>query len=430
MIPRVKGTQDVLDLKLYNFLVEKTRAYLEAAAFTEISTPILEHTDLFRRSLGLHTEVVSKEMYTICTQHSLEEEKSEKLCLRPEATASTMRAFFNNAIEKRPWKVFSYGPVFRHERPQKGRFRQFNQMNMEIIGAQSIAHDAEFIALLYNFFKETLKIRSFSLTINFLGSPQDRIVYKEILKEFLEEHDVLPAKINELKDKNILRIFDLKDSECKEILKNAPIITDHLGDTSKREWEELQNLLEALAVPFICDPRLVRGLDYYNKTVFEFISSQLGSQNAFGGGGRYDYLSQALGEQDPLPSLGAAFGMERVGMILEQQYEELNLPQKPLLQMIMPMSADQNIHALLCAQKLRNNGICCDIILDHTSIKHMMRKADKAQAEHVIIIGEDEITHNYYTVKNMITGLEERVEKEKLIKFFVEYDHAKKTTNT
>lgn len=419
MIPRVKGTQDFLDLTLYNFLIDKTRKHLETAAFTEISTPILEHTDLFKRSLGLHTEVVSKEMYTISnTSQTGDEGASEKLCLRPEATASTMRAFFNNAIEKRPWKVFSYGPVFRHERPQKGRFRQFNQMNIEIIGAHSIAYDAQLLALIDDFFRNKLKLTSFALHLNFLGTAEDRIVYKEILREFLEEHDTLPSKINELKDKNILRIFDLKDTDCKEVLKNAPLLTDHLSPSSQAEWKQLKALLKELAIPFTCDPRLVRGLDYYNKTVFEFVSNQLGSQNAIGGGGRYDYLSQALGEKEAVPSLGMAFGIERVLMILEQQYEQLSLPSKPALQMIMPMSAEQQSHALACVELLRKNNITCDAIFDTASMKHMMRKADKAKAEHVIIIGEDEVANNYYTIKNMVTGIEERLETTKLVGYF------------
>lgn len=417
MVPRVKGTQDFLDLTLYNFLIDKTRRHLQKAAFTEIATPILEHTDLFKRSLGLHTEVVSKEMYTVVTGHE-EEGDSKGLCLRPEATASTMRAFFNNNIEERPWKVFSHGPMFRHERPQKGRYRQFHQTTIEVIGASSIAHDAELIATLDRFFTDHLKFPAYALVINFLGTTEDRIAYKKALKVFLDKHSNLPEKIMALKETNILRIFDLKDPACKEALKDAPVITDYLCEESQKEWVLLQSLLSQLSVSFSCDPRLVRGLDYYNKTVFEFVSTQLGAQNSFCGGGRYDYLSQTLGEEKAVPSLGAAFGIERVVMILEQHLANLAIPHKPALQMIMPMTALQHPLALICADALRAHDICCDIILDEASMKSMMRKADKSGAQHVLIIGEDEVKNNYITVKNMMTGTSEKVQQSNLVAYF------------
>lgn len=419
MVPRVKGTQDFLDLTLYNFLIDKTRHHLQTAAFTEIATPLLEHTELFKRSLGLHTEVVSKEMYTVVTGYEdKENEDSKGLCLRPEATASTMRAFFNNNIDERPWKVFSSGPMFRHERPQKGRYRQFHQTTIEVINAKSIAHDAELIAMLDRLFTEQLKFPAYALVINFLGTPQDRTSYKEALKAFLDKQSNLPEKILALKETNILRIFDLKDPACKEALKDAPVITDYLCTESRQEWEQLQSLLQQLSVSFVCDPRLVRGLDYYNKTVFEFVSTQLGAQNSFCGGGRYDYLSQTLGEKDAVPSLGAAFGIERVIMILEQNQALLNLPHKPALQMIMPMTQQQQALALLCADALRSNDICCDVILDEASMKSMMRKADKSGAQHVLIIGEDEVNNNYITVKNMMTGTSDKVPQSRLVAYF------------
>lgn len=417
MIPRVKGTHDILDLTLYNVLIEKARRHLEQAAFTEISTPILEHTDLFKRSLGLHTEVVSKEMYTIATGHETDNEESG-LCIRPEGTASTMRAFFNNNVEKQPWKVFSHGPMFRHERPQKGRFRQFSQMTIEMIGAASVAHDAELLAILDRFFTDRLKFSNYALLINFLGSAQDRANYREALKGFLDTQKELPEKIVDLKEKNIMRIFDLKDPVCQEAVRQAPVITDYLGNESQREWEQLQSLLGQLSVSFSCDPRLVRGLDYYNRTVFEFVSTQLGAQSTFCGGGRYDSLAQILGEKHELPSLGAAFGIERVVMIMEQNLAALAIPQKKTLHMVMPMSDAQKALALLVTQALRNSGLCVDVILDTASIKSMMRKADKAGAHYALIIGDDEMARNYITVKNMMSGQEDKVEQQRLIEFF------------
>ena len=415
MVPRVKGTQDILDLTRNNLLIAAARRHLEQAGFTEISTPILEHTDLFKRSLGLHTEVVSKEMYTVVTGH--EEGDESGICLRPEATASTMRAFFNNGITAQPWKVFSHGPMFRHERPQKGRFRQFNQMTMEILGASSIAHDAEFLTLLDRFFTNQLKFNDHALLINFLGSSEDRVTYKKVLKDFLDKQKDLPEKIVDLKEKNILRIFDLKDPACQEAIKDAPVVTDYLCKESEAEWQQLQSLLRQLSVSFSPAPRLVRGLDYYNRTVFEFVSTHLGAQSTFCGGGRYDGLAQILGESKMLPSLGAAFGIERIVMIMEQQ-QAVTLPQKKKLHMVMPMSANEQALALLVTDLLRANDLCTDVILDTASMKSMMRKADKEGAAYALIIGENELANNFITVKNMMSGVEEKVQQGNLVAFF------------
>lgn len=417
MIPRVKGTQDFLDLTLYNFLIATTRNHFSNAAFTEIATPILEPTELFKRSLGLHTEVVSKEMYTVVTGHEEEGEESS-ICLRPEGTAPTIRAFFNNHIEQHPWKVFSHGPMFRHERPQKGRFRQFHQVTIENIGATSIAYDAELLALLSRFFTDKLKFDSYTLLLNFLGSPEDRAEYKKALKGFLDKQNSLPEKVVALKEKNIMRIFDLKDPACQEAVKQAPVITDYLSKESQQEWQELQKLLTQLSVPFVCEPRLVRGLDYYNRTVFEFASTQLGAQSAFCGGGRYDHLAQILGEKNPLPSLGAAFGIERVLMIMEQHQAQLAIPPKKVVHIIMPMSQAQQPLALQLAEKLRADNLCTEVMLDLVSMKNMMRKIDKAGAQFALIIGEDEVKNSSVTVKNMATGDEHKVPQADLVTFF------------
>ena len=416
MISRVKGTQDFLDLTFYNFIIDSTRKHLSKARFTEIATPILEHTELFKRSLGLHTEVVSKEMYTVVTGH--EEGDESGICLRPEGTASVMRAFFNNHITERPWKVFSHGPMFRHERPQKGRFRQFHQTTIEILAASSIAHDAELIALLNSLFVDTFQLSDYTLLINFLGSNEDRANYKQALRAYLDEQSFLPEKIHDLKEKNILRIFDLKDDACKQAVKDAPILTDYLSTASQQEWEQLKALLTSLSIPFIQDPRLVRGLDYYNKTVFEFVSNHLGAQNTFCGGGRYDCLSQVLGEKEIVPSLGAAFGMERIAMLLEDKKNNLALPITQPLQMILPMTDAQQPQALEIAQLLRHNNITCEVSLDTPALKNMLRKADKAGAQHVLILGENEIQEKSVTIKNMVTGNEKKIKIEQLINYF------------
>lgn len=417
MVPKVKGTQDVLDLTLYNFLFAQLNSHLTNYGYSQIATPILEPLELFQRSLGQFTEVVTKEMYLVTTKQPDGSLQEPTICLRPEGTASTMRAFFTNNIDQRPWKVFAHGPMFRHERPQKGRYRQFNQATIEAIGAESSLYDAELIAMLDQFFSEKLKIDSYALLINFLGSPQDRAHYKTVLADFLDKQTDLPKKIIDLKDKNILRIFDLKDEACQAVLKNAPVITDHLSDESQKEWTELKQILDQLSVSYSIEPRLVRGLDYYNKTVFEFVSSALGAQSTFCGGGRYDYLSQELGEKEAVPSIGAAFGVERIVMILEEQ-NSLTLPNKPALQVILPLGEQEKKLALLCADELRAHGICCEALYDAGSVKSMMRKANKMGAQHVLLIGADELANNYVTVKNMTTSSEQQVKQGDLVNFF------------
>src|SRR5581483_1220821 len=218
----------------------------------------------------------------------------ERICLRPEMTASTVRAFIDNHIQQTPWKVFSYGPCFRYERPQKGRYRQFHQITTEIIGATSITHDAQFIMMLDRFFHETLHINSYALVVNFLGCAQDRVHFKVLLKQFMDSDKAQGVcdQCKERKERNILRIFDCKNSSCQTIYQQAPVITDHLCSECAHEWQELQQQLSLLSVSHVHKPTLVRGLDYYNKTVFEFVSKNLGAQDTFCGGGRYNQLAQ------------------------------------------------------------------------------------------------------------------------------------------
>lgn len=410
MIQNIRGTQDFIDLTLYNYIVDTARHHLGTYGFTEISLPILESVDLFRRSLGLGTDVVNKEMFMV---YSGSEEKadSEQICLRPEITASVMRSYFTNGIQQTPWRIFSYGPVFRYERPQKGRYRQFHQITVEVLGAEALAFDAEFIAMVDDFLRRGLRLKSCVLSINFLGTLEDRENYKRALLSFLEKQENLPRAILERKETNLLRIFDLKDQACKEALKNAPVLIDHLSPESLSEWQQLTSMLDQLSISYVHDPRLVRGLDYYNKTVFEFVSTDLGAQNAICGGGRYDTLSLALGEKKPLPSIGVGFGVERLMLLLETQKERLSLPQKPPLVTILPLSNAQTMLALLCAQNLRAKNICCEVFFDGISIKSMMRRANKLGARYAVLVGEDEQANNTFTVKDMISGEETSIKQ-------------------
>ena len=412
MFNRVKGTQDFLDLTLFNFLITEAKKHLELYNFSEIATPILEPLALFQRSLGEETDVVSKEMYTIAS------EGEDTICLRPEATASTVRAFVNHGIAQLPWKVFSWGPMFRHERPQKGRYRQFHQINMEVIGSASIYHDVQFLKMLDRFFFESLKLDTYELFINFLGCPDDRKAYKKKLYAFLDKLELCET-CQVRKEKNIMRIFDCKNPECQKMYKNAPFIADYLCKECAQEWQELKDNLEHLSVSYCYMPTLVRGLDYYDKTVFEFVSSELGAQNTFCGGGRYNSLVKEIGGKVDQPSLGASIGIERMLLLLDRIRDNLMLPQLPALYVILPLKEEQRSLALIIADELQARNLSTDIFLEGDSIKNMMRKANKMGAKYTLLIGPDEQKDKVITVKNMITGAEEKVPQQNLARYLL-----------
>jgi histidyl-tRNA synthetase len=410
-ISRVKGTQDFIDLTLYSFIINEFEKQAQLYHFNRIETPILERVDLFKRSLGLHTDIVSKEMFVIDTA-----DKDEQICLRPEATASTMRAFIEHK-PLTPWKVYSFGPMFRYERPQKGRFRQFHQINMELIGSPSIAQDAQLITMLDRFFHEKLMLNNYALQINFLGSYEDRAAYYDVLRTYLEKVDHVCTTCLQRKERNLMRIFDCKSEQCQEIFDKAPKIVDHLNPASKKEWEKLQEDLSLLSVSFSYNPKLVRGLDYYNKTVFEFVSNDLGAQNAFCGGGRYDRLSIELGDSQEHPALGAAIGIERLMIILEPMRDKLPLPQPAPLYVIMPLSEEQNPLALLLADTLHAANRTTDTLLEGDSLKSMMRKTNKMGAAYALILVDEEQQNRSVLVKNMMNGQQEQVAQIDLVNY-------------
>jgi histidyl-tRNA synthetase len=406
---RIKGTQDFLDLRLFNYLIDLAKKQLETYHFTEIATPILEPLELFKRSLGLYTDVVSKEMFLI--QGNQDEE--DAICLRPEATAPTLRAFIENGVQQTPWKVFSWGPMFRYERPQKGRFRQFHQLNIEIIGSASVAQDAFFITMLDRFFHEKLHLNNYALVINYLGCFADRAAYQIQLKEFLESPQAagICSTCQERKDKNIMRIFDCKSPTCQQIYTNAPTITENLCAGCTTEWTQLQEQLHLLSVTHACKPTLVRGLDYYCKTVFEFVSHNLGAQNTFCGGGRYDQLVLQLGGKQDQPSIGVAMGLERLLLLLDPLPQALTLPPQPALHVVIPMQAQQIPLALLIADTLTAAGLCVDVLLEQDSVKSMLRHTNKMGASYALLIGDEEQQSRSVTIKNMVTGTQETIKQ-------------------
>ncbi|MCX5925484.1 MAG: histidine--tRNA ligase [Candidatus Dependentiae bacterium] len=413
MIAPIKGTHDFLDLTVYNFIIDQARIHLHNACFTEIATPLIEPIDLFKRTLGTHTDVISKEMFTIQPHPN----SSEQICLRPEATASTTRAFLQHAIQEQPWKVFSHGPMFRYERPQKGRFRQFHQLNIEIIHTPSTMHDIQLIALLDRFLRDRMGLTNYSLFINCLGCPSDRATYRDILKNFLSQNAAAICDTCSVRaDTNSMRIFDCKNSICQEIYNAAPFIADHVCASCAQDWHMLQQQLTVLNIAHTYNPKLVRGLDYYNQTVFEFSSDDLGAQNAFCGGGRYE-LAQQCGAKKPVPSIGAAIGLERLMLLLEAKKEPLALPVKPASHMIMPLTEKQQLLALMYADQLHVHNLCVEVAFDGASVKNMMRKANKVGATYALLIGDDEQQQHTVTIKNMITGEQKVIASSELIAY-------------
>lgn len=402
MIPRVKGTQDFNDVTLFNFIIDAARKHLITHRFTEVQTPIVEYLDLFYRSLGLHTEVVSKEMFIIEQKH---EQQEERICLRPEGTASIVRMFNDLNIQTTPWKVFMCGPMFRYERPQKGRYRQFHQITVEVIGSAIISEDVQCIAMFDRFFHDILGLNNFALLVNFLGCSHDRIRYTQLLKDFLNSSQAtgICAQCSERKERNVLRIFDCKNGGCQVIYKSAPSITQHLCNECSVEWTQVQDGLSLLSITYVLAPTLVRGLDYYCKTVFEFVSPNLGAQATFCGGGRYNQLVEQLGGKIDRAAVGAAIGIERLMMLLEPVRDRLAIVKVPALHIIIPLTDAQHMIALLIADTLRAHALCVDVLFEG-SLKSMMRKANHLGAAYVLIIGELEQQERAVTVKNMVTG--------------------------
>lgn len=414
MVSRVKGTHDFLDVRLFNFVEQVIHHHCTRYHFNEIFTPILEHTELFKRSLGLQTDIVSKEMFVIG-----DPQRSDSLCLRPEATAPTMRAFLENRENLvTPWKVYSIGPMFRHERPQKGRFRQFHQATLEVIGSGAIAQDVQLIKMLDRLFQEKFMLDTYALIINFLGCAEDRARFKKILYDFLTSvQDQLCENCLVRKEHNIMRVYDCKEATCQALYKNAPQIIHHLCEPCKQEWKQLQDQLHLLSISFSYCPLLVRGLDYYDKTVFEFTSDNLGSQTAFCGGGRYNRLATQLGASEDLSCVGASIGIERLLLLLESLQDRLPIPEQPPLTLILPLSAEQQSLALLLADELQAQDLCVDVLVDGDSVKTMMRKANKMGASTVLIIGSEEQAQRKVMVKKMATGQEELIDQTAVVAY-------------
>jgi len=393
-IQTVRGFRDILPEEAAKWQVaeEVARNTLHLFGFKEVRNPILEKTELFVRSIGETTDIVEKEMY------SFVDKGGENLTLRPEATASMARMFIQYSLYHRPTsnKLFTIGPMFRRERPQKGRYRQFWQINAEMFGFAHPAADAEIIFALITIL-ERLKTPTFELHLNSLGCKKCRLRFKEDLKNFLKNYyNALCPDCQRRQRINPLRIFDCKVKECQNILKNAPIIVEYLCEDCKKHFEKVKFYLSLLNVQFILNPRLVRGLDYYTRTTFEIILPEIGAQNAVAGGGRYDDLVEELGGKHT-PAIGFAIGLDR----LLPYVPNLTKKRRPLF---LALLGEEGIKiGLLWANVLRERNIVVEIDYRFGSLKSQLNRANHLDANWSIIIGEDEIKRGKAILRNMDT---------------------------
>ena len=405
------------ELVKWQFVESQVKQVMNAYAFREIRTPIVERTELFQRTIGESTDVVSKEMY------SFKDRKDQSLTLRPEATAGVVRAGIEHGLfYNQTQKLWSMGPMYRYERPQKGRYRQFHQINMEAFGYQGPEIDLEIILMTARIWK-ALGINSIQLEINSLGTPASRQVYREALVDYFTDHkrSLDEDSMTRLKT-NPMRILDSKNPDMKTLILNAPKITDYLDDESKQHLSILLKTLESHSIDYKLNPNLVRGLDYYTKTVFEWTSDQLGSQATVCGGGRYDGLVEQLGGKD-ICGIGCAIGMERLTELVELSVEKAENSQPKIY--IVAVGEGAEIHASIMAETIRdeNQNYTVEVNMDGGNFKQQFRRADKSGAELAIIVGEQEIEQGTVSLKPLKSdGEQKTVKQEELIgqldKFF------------
>lgn len=402
-----KGTKDILpsEISLWHFMEEKALEVFSNAGYKEIRTPIFEATELFARGVGDTTDIVNKEMYTF--------EKSERsLTLRPENTAGVVRSFIENGMHRlsAPVKLWYKGPMFRYERPQAGRQRQFHQVGMEMFGIKDATADAEAIAIAVRFLN-ALGLNDLDVEINSLGCPECREVFKNKLKDVIRPYlSELCEDCQTRFEKNPLRLLDCKVDSCKEIYAKPEIQkiiqSEFICEECSTHFNNLKSYLDTLGIRYSVNKLLVRGLDYYNRTVFEIKSNNLGSQNAVCGGGRYDSLVRNLGGQDT-PAVGFAMGMERLYSLLEQKQEE---------KLTAYVVSNNTLEALKLVSSLREHNISCDFDMTNKKFTKQLEKASKI-ANYALILGEDEINAKQVSVKNLKTSTQNTIAYSDIFEF-------------
>ncbi|MDO4775005.1 MAG: histidine--tRNA ligase [Aerococcaceae bacterium] len=404
MMRKLKGTEDILPGASYvwQYVEDTARAIFDSYQYKEIRTPMFEAYELFARSVGETTDVVSKEMYDFY-------DKGERhIALRPEGTAGVVRAYVENKLfgpeHAKPYKVYYNGPMFRYERPQAGRQRQFTQIGAEVFGSTNPAIDAEAIALTWDFFTE-LGIENITLYINSLGKTADRQAYRQALVNYFEP---LKAELSEDSQRrlhdNPLRILDSKDPRDKALVANAPTILNYLSDESRKHFEEVKAMLTALEIPFTVNPLVVRGLDYYQDTIFEIMvdDTSIGAQSTICGGGRYDGLVEQIGGPQT-PSFGFGIGLERLILLLEQQQVEIP-EEEPLDVYVIGLGEETNQLALQLVQAARKDGLLAERDYMNRSLKAQFKAAAKLKAKLILTVGEEELAAGTVQMKNQESG--------------------------
>lgn len=413
LIKSIRGMHDVLPDDSYRWQAFEAiiRQLMASYGYREIRMPLVESTDLFCRSIGEVTDIVEKEMYTF------EDRNGDKLTLRPEGTASCVRAGIQHGLlHNQVQRLWYSGPMFRHERPQKGRYRQFHQFGAEVYGIDTPDIDAELILIGERLWQQ-LGLKGIRLELNTLGSNQARVEYKQVLVDYLEQHrDLLDEDSIRRLETNPLRILDSKNPSMREMLDNAPALIDHLDDESRQQFDKLKARLDATGVKYTINPRLVRGLDYYCKTVFEWVTDELGAQGTICAGGRYDGLVEQLGGK-ATPAIGFALGKERILALLESQQQQA--PEAMDIYLVLLGEASE-IKGLQLAEEIRQQLPDVKMIAHcgGGSVKSQMKKADKSGARIALILAEDELKNAQVTVKYLRDRKEQMtISFDELIKF-------------
>ena len=410
----IKGTKDVLPSEVYkNQYIEATcLTVAENFGYKEMRTPVFEHTELFQRGVGDTTDVVQKEMYTF------DDKGGRSITLRPEGTSGAARSFLENGLsnEALPQKICYLTSCYRYEKPQAGRLREFHQFGIECFGATSPLADAEMIALAKQIFDE-LGVKDLHLELNSIGCPTCRAEYHKALKEYFASRvDELCDTCRDRLDRNPMRILDCKSPVCSEIAKDAPVVLDYLCDECKEHFEKTKSYLDAMNIEYIVNPQIVRGLDYYTKTVFEFVADSIGAQGTVCGGGRYDGLIEELGGQHT-PSLGFGMGLERLQLVMEAQGCEFPEPSRPDL-FIVAMGDKATLKAVEIAKDMRDEGYSVVYDLNGRSLRAQMKYADKINAKYNVVIGDNEVNTKSAVLKDMATGEQSDISLETFVSGF------------
>ncbi|NLO90256.1 MAG: histidine--tRNA ligase [Clostridia bacterium] len=406
---RPRGTEDILpgEVEVWQFIEKTARDLCREYGYGEIRTPVFEHTELFHRGVGDTTDIVEKEMY------DFEDKGGRSITLRPEGTAPVVRAYLENKLytKSQPVKLYYIGPMFRYGRPQAGRLRQFHQFGIEVFGSKDPAVDAEVISLAANFYKR-LGIKSFDVQINSIGCSACRPLLKEKLHEYLYSYqkDLCKTCLGRL-DRNPLRIFDCKSQVCQKIMASAPKPLDFLCQECREHFDKVRNYLDVLEVTYSVNPRLVRGLDYYTNTAFEFFAEGIGAQNSIGGGGRYDNLVETCGGP-PTPGIGFGLGLERTLLSMKRQKVEIPLDKTPDIFVAVPGGENNDLmvkEAVRILALLRKKGFSADKDYMQRSLKAQMKYADKKGFKYAVIIGQEEIDRGFVLLRNMESGEQREV---------------------